>query len=276
MNLKDRIDVLVELGKNLQNKSEELKSLVVVSHHQNLWFTEENIYKAIDSIIDRFLQLQLLEEWLSNYKITENREMQSVGLVLAGNIPLVGFYDMMCVFLAGHKSKIKLSEKDKTLIPHFIKIMSESNPEVSDYFEIVERLDNFDAVIATGSNNSARYFESYFGKFPNIIRKNRNAVAILSGDESKTQLNALGVDVLQYFGLGCRNVSKLYLPEGFDFKPLLEAFHEFKEIVLHDKYKNNFDYNYTLLILNKIKYEANGCILMTEETSLQSRIAQLH
>ena len=140
----------------------------------------------------------------------------------------------------------------------------------------MDRLEQFDAVIATGSNNSARYFESYFGRYPHIIRRNRNAVAVLTGRESREQLEGIAEDVLAYFGLGCRNVSKLYLPEGYDFDPLLEALHEHKELALHDKYKNNFDYNYTLLILNKIPYRANGCILLVEDPSLQSRIASLH
>ena len=275
MNLKERVSSLVELGNYLQKNDEQLQALVKATYLQNRWFTEENTYKAIDAISKQFLQKDLLENWLSSYEIPEE-DAKTVGMIMAGNIPLVGFHDLICVFLGGHRSQIKLSEKDKLLIPHFIKIMESINAEVGEYFEIVDRLESFDAVIATGSNNSARYFEAYFGKYPNIIRKNRNAVAVLTGKESKDQLLALGKDVFQYFGLGCRNVSKLYLPRNFDFKPMLEAFHEFKEIVLHDKYKNNFDYNYTLLILNKIPYEANGCILMNEDTSLQSRIAQLH
>ena len=276
MNLNERIEALVDLGKYLARNDEQLQAVVASTYIQNRWFTEENIYLAINAIIKDYLQPEKLKNWLSNYTIQKNNDQITIGLILAGNIPLVGFYDMMCTFLAGYKSKIKLSEKDKLLLPFFIKVMEERNSELADYFEFVERLEDFDAVIATGSNNSSRYFEAYFGKYPNIIRKNRNAVAILNGKESRDQLLALGNDVFQYFGLGCRNVSKLYLPRGFDFKPLLEAFHEFKEIVLNDKYKNNFDYNYTLLILNKIKYEANGCIMMTENESLQSRIAQLH
>ena len=276
MNLNERIEALVDLGKYLARNDEQLQAVVASTYIQNRWFTEENIYLAINAIIKDYLQPEKIKNWLSNYTIQKNNDQITIGLILAGNIPLVGFYDMMCTFLAGYKSKIKLSEKDKLLLPFFIKVMEERNSELADYFEFVERLEDFDAVIATGSNNSSRYFEAYFGKYPNIIRKNRNAVAILNGKESREQLLALGNDVFQYFGLGCRNVSKLYLPKGFDFKPLLEAFHEFKEIVLNDKYKNNFDYNYTLLILNKIKYEANGCIMMTEDESLQSRIAQLH
>ena len=275
MNLKERVASLVDLGNYLQKNDEKLQALVKATYHQNRWFTEENTYKAINAISKQFLQKELLENWLSSYKISDEAPI-TVGMIMAGNIPLVGFHDLICVFLAGHQSKIKLSEKDKLLIPHFIKVMEEQNPEVSKYFDFVEKLEGFDAVIATGSNNSARYFEAYFGKYPNIIRKNRNAVAVLTGEETKDQLLSLGTDVFQYFGLGCRNVSKLYLPRNFNFKPLLEAFHEFRDIVLHDKYKNNFDYNYTLLILNKIPYEANGCILMNEAPSLQSRIAQLH
>lgn len=276
MNLRDRIDALVYLGNYIKNNDPHLQALVTTTYHENLWFTEENTYKAIEAITESFLQKELIENWLAEYDISEDTPIKTIGLILAGNIPLVGFYDLMCVFLAGQKAKIKLSEKDKVLIPHFINVMEKHQPEVSNYFEIVERLKDFDAVIATGSNNSARYFEAYFGKHPNIIRKNRNAVAILTGKETREQLETLGKDVFQYFGLGCRNVSKLYLPKGFNFNPLLEAFHEFKEIVLNDKYKNNFDYGYTLLILNKIPYQANGCILMTEQKSLQSRIAQLH
>lgn len=276
MNLNERIETLVGLGKYLSGKSEELQALVTTSYHQNRWFTEENIYKAISAITENFLQRDLIENWLAKYDIPENSRPQTVGLILAGNIPLVGFHDLVCVFLAGFKSKIKLSEKDKILIPHFIKVMEKKHPETGKYFEIVERLVDFDAVIATGSNNSARYFETYFGKYPNIIRRNRNAVAVLNGKETTEQLQALGLDVFQYFGLGCRNVSKLYLPKGYDFKPLLEAFYGFHEIILNDKYKNNFDYNFTMIILNKIPYESNGCILMTENESIQSRIAQLH
>ncbi len=276
MNLRDRIDALVALGDYLKENDQQLQTLVSATYHQNRWFTEENIYKAINAVSSHFLQKELLENWISSYSFPENNDTKTVGLILAGNIPLVGFHDLLCVFLAGHQSKIKLSEKDKLLLPHFVRILENEFPEIADYFNFVERLEGFDAVIATGSNNSARYFEAYFGKYPNIIRRNRNAVAILNGTETFEQLRALGNDVFQYFGLGCRNVSKLYLPKEFEFKSLLEAFHEFNEIVLHDKYKNNFDYNYTLLILNKIPYKANGCILMTEDESLQSRIAQLH
>ena len=171
MNLNARIEALVELGKYLNEKHERLQALVRTSYLQNRWFTEENIYMAMDAIIENYLQRDKIDQWLSDYDIPETARSINVGMVMAGNIPLVGFHDLICVFLAGYRSRIKLSEKDKTLIPHFIEIMDQKHPGISDYFEIVERLENFDAVIATGSNNSARYFEAYFGKYPNIIRK---------------------------------------------------------------------------------------------------------
>jgi len=276
MTLSERIDVLVKLGEKLQLKDEALQALMQKTYFHNRWFVVENVEKSIDAICTHFLNKENLENWVSNYDIPNNQNPKTIALVLAGNIPLVGFHDVLCVFIAGNKSKIKVSEKDQFLLPYLVKLMTEINGEVVDYFEFIERLKGFDAVIATGSNNSARYFESYFGKYPNIIRKNRNAIAVLDGQETAADLHSLGEDVFTYFGLGCRNVSKIYVPENYAFEPLLEAMHEYKEVILNDKYKNNFDYHYTLLILNKVDYKANGCIIMTEEKSLQSRIASLH
>ncbi|MCK6695355.1 MAG: acyl-CoA reductase, partial [Thermoanaerobaculia bacterium] len=164
-------------------------------------------------------------------------------------------------------------------LPLLVKKLGEWAFETWEYTEFLgegDKLQGFDAVIATGSNNTARYFEQYFGKYPHIIRRNRNGVAVLDGTESMAELYALGRDIFTYFGLGCRNVSKLYLPRGYDFEPLLEALHEYREIIHHDKYKNNFDYNLTLFILNKIPYQNNGCLLLREEPSLQARIASVH
>ncbi len=276
MKLSERIDILTVLGEHLKTGSEQLDAEIQRTYFNNRWFTKENIYQSIESISRLFLQKTSLEDWISGYRINDVQPARKVGLVLAGNIPLVGFHDILSVFISGHIAQIKLSEKDKYLIPYFIKVMSEADGRAGAYFEITERLKNPEAVIATGSNNSARYFEAYFGKYPNIIRKNRNAVAVLDGGESREELELLGKDIFQYFGLGCRNVSKLYLPRDYAFEPLLEALHAYKEVVLHDKYKNNFDYNYTLLILNNIPHQSNGCILLTEDTALQSRIAQLH
>jgi len=180
------------------------------------------------------------------------------------------------VFAAGHRAQIKLSDKDQYLLPYLLQLLAKFDERAGSYFEIVPNLRDFEAVIATGSNNSSRYFEAYFSKVPNIIRKNRNAIAVLTGDESAEELQRLGEDVFQYFGLGCRNVSKIYVPRQYDFNTLLEALYEYRGIILHTKYKNNFDYNYALYILNKTTHLANGCIILTESQSLQSRIAGLH
>lgn len=268
--------MLSKLGEHLLGKDEYLEAVMHRTHYNNPWFTIENQQRAIKSIASSFLQKDKLKEWVNGYDLKEPNTPITIGLVMAGNIPLVGFHDLLCVFVSGHKSKIKLSDKDKFLLPYLLKLLAKFDTETEDYFEIVEVMKDFEAVIATGSNNAARYFESYFGKVPNIIRKNRNAVAVLDGTESQDELLALGKDVFRYFGLGCRNVSKLYLPEGYDFQLLLEKLHEYKEIILHHKYKNNFDYNMALLMMNNTMFWNNGCIILTENKSIASRIALVH
>lgn len=277
MNLQERIDTLVLLGEHLASEDEYLKAVMSRAQYNNGWFTIENQTLSAQSIAANFLQREQLEKLVQHYKLSDPAARQRVGVVTAGNIPLVGFHDILCVFLVGHTTVFKASDKDKFLLPYvFTKALEKINPAACSYFQEVERLRDFDAIIATGSNNTARYFESYFGKYPNIIRKNRNAVAILDGQETTEELAALGQDVFQYFGLGCRNVSKLYLPENYDFVPLLEALHEYKEIVLNSKYKNNFDYHYAVYMLNRVKYKANGCIMLREDEAIASPIANLY
>lgn len=276
MTLSERVAVLIKLGEHLRGDDEYLRAVMHRTHFHNKWFTIEHQEQAIKAIAEQYLDAQKLSQWLNHYRIDDNILPRWIGLVLAGNIPLVGFHDILCVFAAGHRSKIKLSDKDQYLLPYLLQLLENYDSRTKYYFEVIQFLKDYDAIIATGSNNSARYFETYFGKVPNIIRKNRNAIAVLTGDETPEELKALGTDVFQYFGLGCRNVSKIYVPRGYDFQPLLEALHEFREIVLNNKYKNNFDYNYALYILNRTPHLANGCIILTEENSLQSRIAGLH
>ncbi|MCB9267224.1 MAG: acyl-CoA reductase [Lewinellaceae bacterium] len=276
MNLKSRIEVLARLGDHLRKKDEYLEALMHRASFKNAWFTIENQKEAVAAIADNLLRREKLETWLQRYEIPEETAPKTVGIVMAGNIPLVGFHDLLCVFAAGHRALVKLSEKDQYLLPYLLQLMAGFDKRAEAYFSIAEQLGGFDAVIATGSNNSARYFEAYFGKYPHIIRRNRNGVAVLSGEESPEELHELGKDVFQYFGLGCRNVSKAYVPVNYDFEPLLEALHEYRQAVLHTRYKNNFDYNYALHVLNKEKFKANGCIILREDPSLQSRIASLH
>ncbi len=276
MILSKRIELLARLGDHLQENDEYLEAVMHRTHYNNPWFTIENQQRAIKAIATSFLQKEKLAVWADKSKVKDPAKLQTVGLVMAGNIPLVGFHDMLCVFISGHKSRIKLSDKDKFLLPYLVKLLVQFDAEAAIYFEFVEVLKDFEVVIATGSNNSARYFESYFGKVPNIIRRNRNAVAVLDGEETGDELLALGKDIFRYFGLGCRNVSKLYLPEGYDFQLLLERLHEYREIILHHKYKNNFDYSMALLMMNRDMYWNNGAVILTENPSVASRIATVH
>ncbi|MGB1120537.1 MAG: acyl-CoA reductase [Saprospiraceae bacterium] len=275
MTLQQRIDTLVTLGERLQSETEIVNAAKQLAYIRNKWFTVENSQKAIDHIVHAFLQRELLENWAKAYNI-DKQSPKKVGLVMAGNIPLVGFHDFMSVFLAGHEAKIKLSEKDTVLMELVFKLLKSIDSDCKNYIEIIDRLTDFEAVIATGSNSTVRYFEVYFGKVPNIIRRNGTSVAVLTGEETKEDLLALGVDIFEYFGLGSRNVSKLYLPKGYDFNSMMEVFHSFKELVLHNKYKNNYDYSYTLLTMNKIPTVFGTCILLSENESLQSRISQVH
>ncbi len=275
MNVEDRIQALVKLGDFLAAKPPELETAVRKAYAENRWFIPKNSYAAVEAIQKEFLNEQALREWVSHYDLSAVSPL-AVGLILAGNIPLVGFHDLLAVFMSGHIAKVKLSDKDSALMTLMIHTLAQINPQTKAYIRIVSRLEDFDAVIATGSDNTARYFETYFGKYPHIIRHNRNSVAVLTGQESRDTLRTLGKDIFSYFGLGCRNVSKLYVPQSYDFQPLLEELHTYNEIILNDKYKNNFDYAFTLYVMNKEFYMNNGCIILHEAESLASRISTLH
>ena len=277
MNLTERKNVLTQLGQYLDKPSIELDAVIARAEIENPWFTEDNIRNSIGAIARKFLDPEKLNNWVDHYKLDDHLGGKQVGLVLAGNIPLVGWQDIMAVFITGNTSLIKASSKDEILIKHLVETMIKIDARVGQYFEWVERLKVYDAVISTGSNNSARYFETYFSHVPNIIRKNRNSVAVLTGSESDDDLIALGKDIFSYFGLGCRNVSKLYVPQDYDFTQFLEVTHEaYKEMVLHNKYKNNFDYNHAIFLINKEPFLHNGCIMIKEDEALASRIATLH
>jgi len=281
LKLQERLDLLAELGHYLRaGGDEDLDAAVQQSSIENQWFTEENIRSALKAIAGEFLDLDKLTAWAEKYPMADpGYPEKTVALIMAGNIPLVGFHDWLCVFVAGQRAKVKLSDKDKRLLPLLVQKMGHWRKDSWAYTEFLldnDRLKTFDAVIATGSNNTARYFEQYFGKYPHIIRRNRSSVAVLTGLETIPELYALGRDIFSYFGLGCRNVSKLYVPHGYHFDTLLETLHEYREMILHNKYKNNFDYNFTLFIINNIPHKNNGCVLLKEDPSLQARIASVH
>jgi hypothetical protein len=195
---------------------------------------------------------------------------------MAGNIPLVGFHDFLTVFISGHKQTIKLSGKDDVLLKHIVQQLQGWDAEVNDYIGFADMLKGCDAYIATGSNNSARYFEQYFSKYPSIIRRNRTSVAIIDGSETAAELDKLSDDVHLYFGLGCRNVTKIFVPKDYDFVPLLNSFDRYKYFADHNKYKNNYDYQLSIALMNNIYYMTNGSTLLIENEAVFSAISQLN
>ncbi len=277
MNLQQRIDLLSRLGEYIQSDNNEWQLVKEKAGNQNGWFTPEFIELSVSNIASSFLQKNKLEEWVKAYRLPlQNTSPKMVGIIMAGNIPLVGFHDLLCVFITGHRATIKASSKDQVLIKHLVDTMSIWDEEINQLIVFSEMLKGCDAYIATGSNNSAGYFDYYFGKYPHIIRRNRTSVAILTGSETTEELDKLADDVSLYFGLGCRNVTKLYVPEGYDFIPLITAFKKYNYLADHHKYKNNYDYNLAIHLLNKKNYMSNESLLLIEDRSLFSPISQLN
>ena len=287
MNLQERINLLSRLGEYIQSDNKEWQEAKEKASWGNGWFIPEFVELATKNIATAFLQKDALTEWVNRYsqhpadnlpifRQAQDEKPKTVGIVMAGNIPLVGFHDMLCVFIAGHKANIKVSSKDKELIKHLVNTLAIWNEEVGDLIIFSDMLKGCDAYIATGSNNSSGYFEYYFGKYPHIIRRNRTSVAILSGIETNEELSKLADDIYLYFGLGCRNVTKIYIPAGYDFIPMLTVFKKYNYLADNHKYKNNYDYNLAIHLLNKKFYMSNESLLMVEESSLFSPISQLN
>lgn len=277
MKLEDRIGLMVRLGKYLsQTNNEELEAIKKKAFQKNGWFTIEFINLALANICSQFLDEQKLKDWSAHYFLNDSIQPKKVGLVMAGNIPLVGFHDFLTVFISGHVQVIKLSEKDDVLMKHIVDKLIQWNPSCAAMIQFEDRLSGCDAYIATGSNNTSRYFEYYFGKYPSIIRKNKTSVAVLNGDESKEELTALSSDVHTYFGLGCRNVTKIYVPEKYDFVPLLRAFDVHVALAEHSKFHNNYDYNLALLIMNKQYYMSNQTMVLVENEQIFSPVSVLY
>lgn len=277
MILQDRIGLLERLGSYMLSNAPGWREAMQKAFLQNGWFIPGFVELATENIAKKFLRKDELIKWSEHYKIqASNTEPKKVGIVMAGNIPLVGFHDLLSVFVSGHRAVIKLSSKDEVLTKELIEVLKNWEPEIDGLIGFSEMLKDCDAYIATGSNNTSRYFEYYFSKYPHIIRRNKTSVAVLTGNETKTELEELACDVYQFFGLGCRNVTKLYVPKGYGFEPLLEAFRKYNYLADHHKYKNNYDYNLALQILNNKFYMTNGSILLVEDSSIFSPISQLN
>lgn len=274
LSLNNRIDLLDKLGAYMRSDDEQWVQAQYRAISANAWFTPDAVKSAATSIAIDFLQRDKLQAWVSKYTLPTTPRL--VGIVMAGNIPLVGFHDMLCGFICGHNLMLKLSSKDEVLMKHLVGKLAEWEPQIATQIQISEMLKGCDAYIATGSNNTARYFEQYFARFPHLIRKNRTSVAILDGTESEEQLIALSGDIFSYFGLGCRNVTQLNVPRGYDLTKLIDVFDRYKDVINHNKYKNNFDYYLAIYLLNKVPYLTNESILLVENELPFSAVAVLH
>jgi len=259
---------------------EALKMLIDRAQEKNPWFTKDNILYALEAWADA-LKPEKIDRWFEQEQIEEAKNPKKIGIVMAGNIPLVGFHDFLSVLAAGHHLKAKLSQNDKNLLPLLAKYLISLNPEYKDQIEFVDgQLKDIDAVIATGSNNTARYFDYYFGKYPHIIRKNRNSVAVLTGEETEEELSKLADDIMRYYGLGCRNVSKIFVPKDYNFNPLFKALLKYKDLINYPKYANNYDYNKAVYIMSVDKDVRdslldNGLVLLKKDTGYSSPIGTL-
>jgi hypothetical protein len=254
-----------------------LDEAVLRSKNNNPWFDEDSQRKALRAIA-LMLNKEAIYKWLASYPeiMREKGNAQTVALIMAGNIPLVGFHDLMCVLISGNKALVKVSSNDPYLMPAILKILSRIEPEIESFVVFTSSIiKGFDAVIATGSNNSARYFEYYFSKYPHIIRRNRNGIALLHGNETTAELISLGDDVFSYYGMGCRNITKLYVPENYDFIPLIEAWQKWDFLKNHTRFFNNYEYHKAVFLVNSVPHLDSGFFLISSCKAIASPVAVL-
>jgi hypothetical protein len=250
-----------------------LNELVDRVHIHNGWFTSDNVKKALNGIAT-FLEKEKLESWSNQYDFSKNEK--TVAIIMASNIPLVGFHDLLAVILSGNKALIKLSKDDNKLLPAIMNLFYQLDDNYKDQIKFcLTELKDFDAVIATGSDNTSRYFKQYFGSYPNIIRKNRTSIAIIDERTSESDLKELASDIFDYFGLGCRNVSKVFIPQDFELDQLFNAIYHKNDVVHHNKYANNYDYNKAIHLLNEDNLLDNGFVLLKESNELFSPLGML-
>lgn len=273
--LKSRIKAFSQLQDYISIEINDLKDVVRRAKHANPWFTEETIWTSLEAIKINFLKEEKILNWLDKYNL-KNDSNGVVGLILAGNIPLVGWHDVQSVLLSGHSCQLKLSSKDNILIPYLLNKLIEIEPRFRKRINVVERLEGYNAVIATGSDSSGDVFMQYFSRLPHIIRRNRNSVGVLFKDTPEQEIKKLGKDIFTYFGLGCRNVTKVFIEEGFNLDKLFEALVEYGDIINHHKYKNNFDYSNAMLLLNRQPFLTNNFLILRESEDLASRISVLN
>ncbi len=277
MNIPYRIDLMTRLGEYMRSDAPEWVEVKIKAGIFNGWFTPDFVDLSVRNIVYAFLQRPALDVFMAHYEFPETNPLpRTVGVVMAGNIPLVGFHDFLCVFLSGHSIAVKLSSKDNILLKHLVEKLYEWDDKLRHSIRFPDMLKGCDAYIATGSDNSARHFDYYFRKYPHIIRRNRSAAAILTGSETPEELDKLSDDVHLYFGLGCRNVTQLFVPAGYDFIPLINAFKKYLYFFDHSKYRNNYDYQLAIHLLNNKYYMSSGSLLLSENASLFSPVGQVN
>ena len=274
--LKARIEAFIRLGEKISTLEEESRfSLFRKMENQNAWFVARSAEATLEGLAF-MLSRENLDKWLANYSIQEPNQPRKIGILMAGNIPAVGFHDLMCVVISGHKACVKLSSSDAVLMDWLIQQLFLIESRFKDLVQVEEMLKAKDAYIATGSDNSARYFNYYFGKYPHIIRSNRTSIAILTGMESDHDLENLGKDIFQYFGLGCRNVSKIYVKSESSLQHLLRVLERNQWVNSHHKYLNNYDYNKSIYLVNGEPHLDNGLLILKESKELVSPIGVLY
>ena len=283
MKLDKRIEVFSQLGRVLLRLSNEAEAKAKAEEERlsksiresclyNPWFIEDNVRYALIALGES-LKEENIRDWLQPYfnRLESMEAVKTIGVVMAGNIPVVGFHDFLCVLISGNKFFGKLSSDDNKLMPAIADILVQIEPEFGNFIEFTEKkLHNFDAIIATGSDNTSRYFEYYFGKHPHIIRKNRNGVAVLTGEESDEELRKLGGDIFLYFGMGCRSISKVFVPANYTFDRFFESIAGYKQMIGHYKYKNNYDYYRSIYLINKVAHFNNGFLMIKEDALYSS------
>ena len=281
MNLEERIQSFIELGKVISSLIENIEDsglldIIERSKIKNNWFTRKNVLNSFSSIIN-MLEESSIRLWINSYDLIDRSYENNVLIVMAGNIPMVGFHDFLCVLITGNKAILKLSKNDTILIPYLYELLCKINKKFIGRVQFIEEIKrkNFEAVIATGSDNSFSYFEYYFRNSKKILRKNRTSISVLSGKENKHELNLLGDDIFMYFGLGCRNVSKLFIPNDFDLDILFDVFYRHKDIINNRKYANNYEYNKTIYLMGNHKVVENGFVILKEDKLINSPVSVL-
>lgn len=261
-------------SKELTHWSSELNKAIDTSYKYNTWFTEDSVKQALNEW-SKQLNYSNIKQWTDQYQLTDKSD-KKIAIIMAGNLPLVGFHDLLCGLILNFNCIVKLSSDDKILIPFIIEFLDSVLPGIKNKVEFTTNpIKDFSGVIATGSNSSFKYFEYYFGSYPNVLRKTRHSIAVLDGNESVEDLKNLGNDIFTYFGMGCRSVSKLLVPKGYDFDLLFNALFKFKDIINHNKYVNNYDYNKAVYLMSEQKFIENGFVILKEDEKLGSPIGCL-